>query len=126
MIDLSRARVTSDISVTAFRADFRSRREREQEVVVVVVVVPRCRGGASVGAEDLEGNAFLWRRSGDSQDPSPHGDVGKSRSVLLPRSQRGATRVATSGIEEKGRRMDNGRADEAHDAGGQFPHEIDN
>lgn len=38
-------------------------------------------------APDPEGNAFLWRRSGDSQDPSPLGDVGKSRSVLLPRSR---------------------------------------
>lgn len=50
------------------------------------MVVPLCRGGTSAGA-DPEGNAFLWRRSGDSQDPSPLGDVGKSRSVLLPRSR---------------------------------------
>ncbi|TGZ46857.1 hypothetical protein DBV15_02593 [Temnothorax longispinosus] len=64
-----------------------SRRERtnEKEVCVPasnaggeVVVVPLCRGGAPAGA-DPEGNAFLWRRSGDSQDPSPPGDVGKSR-----------------------------------------------
>jgi len=46
-----------------------------------VVVPPYC-GGAFAGANS-KGNAFLWRRSGDSQDPSPPGDVGKSRSVLL-------------------------------------------
>lgn len=42
-----------------------------------------CRRGSAFAGADPEGNAFLWRRSGDSQDPSPPGDVGKSRSVLL-------------------------------------------
>lgn len=57
--------------------------KKKQEKAVIVSL---CRGGASAGA-DPAGNAFLWRRSGDSQDPSLPGDVGKSRSVLIPRSR---------------------------------------
>lgn len=48
----------------------------------------RCVVVVHLAGADPEGNAFLWRHSGDSQDPSPPGDVGKSRSVLLhPRTR---------------------------------------
>ena len=54
----------------------------------------RCVVVVHLAGADPESNAFLWRHSGDSQDPSPLGDVGKSRSVLLhPR-----TRVQSQGV----------------------------